>query len=107
MIEVNYGLMDEQVLANYLNYLIGRLYKILPIQENEPETLKPYLESLQIELVGNSDLIKQIRYDAKFLELLGTIQYFINNQCEHNVYRKEIFKCISIIKKLLKQYGGG
>lgn len=106
MIIVNYGMLPDECFSNYLNYLIGQLYKILPIHENEPETLSSYLESLQIELIGNQDLIKKIRYDANFLKLLGTIQYFRNNECEHKVYRKEIFKCINIIKKLLQKYGG-
>lgn len=105
-IQVNYELLNNKCFVNYFNFLISSMYKILPIVEEEPKTLKPYLESLQIELIGNQSLFEKIRYDANFIKLLGTIQFFIENTCEHKVYRKEVFKCINIIEKLLDKYGG-
>jgi hypothetical protein len=104
MIAVNYGLIPDECFKNYFKFLIGSFYKILPTMEDEPDTLKNYLESLQIELMGNQNLIKQIRYDGNFLKLLGTIQYFIDNECQHKILRKEVFKCINIIKKLQNKY---
>jgi hypothetical protein len=106
MIEVNYGILPDKCFSNYMQFLIGQFYKVIPIYENEPETLQSYLKSLEIELIGNQSLINDIRHDANFMKLVGTIQYFIDNQCDHTVYRKEIFKCINIIKKLLQKYGG-
>ena len=104
MVKVNFDMLSNQCFKNYLEYLIGKVYKILPIQENEPNTLIPYLESLQVELIGNQSLIENIRYDAKFMELVGTIQYLISNKCEHKIYRREVFKCIDIIKLLQNKY---
>ena len=104
MIEVRYDMMPNQLFEEYLKFLIGQFYKVLPIQESEPETLKNYLESLLVELIGNQNLIVKIRYDAQFQSLIGIIQYFIDNQCEHKVYKKEVFKCINIIKRLQEKY---
>lgn len=106
MIKVNYELLDDKCFVNYLNFLIGRFYKILPISEKEPETLRNYLESLLIELQGNQQLIEKIKCDAQFLSLLGTVQFFISNDFTHKVLKRETFKCISITKKLLDKYGG-
>jgi hypothetical protein len=104
MIKVNYELLDEKCFNNYLDYLISSFFKILPISENESDTLKEYLESLLIELSGNISLIEKIKYDGQFLSLLGTIQYFIDNNCTHKIYKREIFKCISILEKLQIKY---
>ena len=104
MIEVKYNLLNGECFNNYLKFLIGSVYKILPIQENDPDTLLSYLESLKIELVGNSELIEKVRYDANFLRLLGTIQYLISNECDHKILKREVFKAINIIQKLQKQY---
>jgi hypothetical protein len=107
MIEVNYELLEGKCFVNYLNFLINRFYKILPIQETQTDTLQSYLESLFIELKGNHILIDKIKCDGNFLILLGTLQYFIqNNDIEHSTYRREVFKCTNIIKKLLDKYGG-
>jgi hypothetical protein len=105
MIEVRYELLNNECFNNYLKFLIGSIYKILPIQENEPDTLLPYLESLKIELIGNLELIEKIRYDGGFLRLLGTIQYLISHECTHKEIRREVFKTIKIIERLQEKYG--
>jgi hypothetical protein len=100
MVQVNYEIFDDKYLINYLNFLINKVYKILPISEREPETLKDYLESLLIELSGSKELIDKIKYDANFISVMSTLQYFTSNEYNHKTLRREIFKCIKIIEKL-------
>jgi hypothetical protein len=105
MVKVNYdAINDDQFFLNYLNFLIGRVYKILPISEDEPVTLKSYLDSLVLELLGSKDLILKLKKDASFLSLIATLQSLSENQYSHNVIRSEVFKCIDIIKKLIDRY---
>jgi len=98
------NIIDNEFFLNYLNFLIGRVYKILPISESEPETLKSYLDSLILELTGSKDLILKLKKDASFLSLIATLQSLSENQYSHNVIRSEVFKCIDIIKKLIDRY---
>lgn len=108
MVKVNYdAINDNQFFLNYLNFLIGRVYKILPISEDEPVTLKSYLDSLVLELLGSKDLILKLKKDASFLSLIATLQSLSENQYEHKVIRSEVFKCIDIIKKLIDKYIDG
>ncbi len=105
MVKVNYdAINDDQFFLNYLNFLINRVYKILPISESEPVTLKSYLDSLVLELLGSKDLILKLKKDASFLSLIATLQSLSENQYSHNVIRSEVFKCIDIIKKLIDRY---
>ncbi len=105
MVKVNYdAINDDQFFLNYLNFLINRVYKILPISEDEPVTLKSYLDSLVLELLGSKDLILKLKKDASFLSLIATLQSLSENQYSHNVIRSEVFKCIDIIKKLIDRY---
>jgi hypothetical protein len=101
---INYELLEGECFTNYLKFLIGKFYKILPIHEENPHTLKSYLESLLIELSGNRMLIEKIKFDANFLTLMGTIQFLIDNECKHEIYKREVMKCINIIKKLQNKY---
>jgi hypothetical protein len=104
MVQVNINVIDDEFFLNYLNFLINRVYKILPISESEPETLKSYLDSLILELVGSKDLIFKLKKDASFLSLIATLQALANNQYSHKVIKSETFKCINIIKKLINKY---
>ena len=105
MVKVNYdAINDDQFFLNYLNFLINRVYKILHISEDEPVTLKSYLDSLVLELLGSKDLILKLKKDASFLSLIATLQSLSENQYSHNVIRSEVFKCIDIIKKLIDRY---
>lgn len=104
MVKVNFENLNKQFFVNYLDFLVGRVFKILPIFEEAPDTLKDYLESLIIELKGNQSLIEEIKYDANFLSLLGTLQYFIDNKCNHRTYKREVFHCINIIEKIKNEF---
>ena len=98
------NIIDNEFFLNYLNFLIGRVYKILPISESEPETLKSYLDSLILELTGSKDLILKLKKDASFLSLIATLQALSENQYSHNEIKREVFKSINIIKKLINKY---
>ena len=104
MIDVKYGQIPNKLFCNYLSYLIDKVYKILPLKESETETLQSYLNSLQIELIGSTQLIDVLKDDPKFLTLLNTIQYFISNESDHKTYKREVFKCIRIIESLQNKY---
>lgn len=105
MVKVNLdAITDDEFFINYLNFLINRVYKILPISESEPNTLKSYTDSLVLELLGSKDLILKLRKDANFLSLIAILQSLSENKYPHDVIKREVFKCISIIKKLIEKY---
>ena len=62
--------------------------------------------SLQIELIGFKDLMAEIKNDSMYMSLLSILQYLITNDCEIAVVKREVFKAISICKKLRKKYCG-
>lgn len=104
MVQVNLQNLNDQFFMNYLNFLISKVFKILPISEQEPETLKDYLDSLILELKGSQSLIIKIKHDASFVSLLAILQYFTENECSHKVIKKETFRAINIIQGLQKKY---
>ena len=52
------------MLSNYLNNLVNQFFKILPIRESEEPSLKEYMCSLQLELLGCSELIVELTNDS-------------------------------------------
>lgn len=104
MIKTKYYAIPNEYFANYFKFLIGRIWKILPMSEEDSVYLKEYMESLQRELIGNMNLVEDLKYDGYFITLLNKIEYLINEQYTHETCRKEVFECISIIEKISNKY---
>ncbi len=104
MIKVKYGQIPDELFNNYLKYLINKMFKVLPMKEHEVKSLNSYLKSLQIELIGSTNLIGVLKNDPQFLSLMNTIQFFIDNKYDNQTCKREVFKCIHILEDLQKKY---
>ena len=105
-VKTKYGYIPSEIMEEYAKMLVGKVFKILPMREKETETLNVYLESFIIELVGNKSLIENLKYEPLFMSLLSTLEYFVENpDAEVAVYKREIFKCIDIVKKIQEKHG--
>lgn len=104
MIEVKYGLIPKGSFCNYFKFLINKTYKILPLKEENSETLKSYLESLLRELLGNKELVSMLVEEPRFITVLNTMQYLIAEDYTTKICKIEVFKCISILKEINLKY---
>lgn len=93
--------ITSELLRNYFKSLVNQFFKILPMRENEEDSLQTYMQSLQVELLGCQELIGDFRTDASYLTLLSILQYLIDNpECSVREVKREVFKCISICNRL-------
>lgn len=106
MVETTAGMpIDAEVLHNYFRNLVNHFFKILPIREQNEESLTTYMQSLQAELLGCKGLVSAIQNDASYLTLLSILQYLIDNpECTVREVKREVFRAISICNKLKAQY---
>lgn len=104
MIKTKYYAIPNEYFANYFKFLIGRVWKILPMTEENNIHLKEYMEGLQRELIGNMNLVEELKYDGYFITLLNKIEYLINEDYSHEICRKEVLESVSIIEKLQDKY---
>jgi len=94
------GVITDELFENYLDRLVPRFFKILALNDEQNPTLIQYIKSFQRELVGSKNLVNVLNNDARFLTLISTLQYFIDN----GVNNSEVKKCISISKQLKEHY---
>ena len=106
MVETTAGMpIKAEVLHNYFRNLVNHFFKILPIREQNEESLTTYMQSLQAELLGCKGLVSAIQNDASYLTLLSILQYLIDNpECTVREVKREVFRAISICNKLKAQY---
>lgn len=96
--------LPKKVLENYFDALVHKFFKILPIRESEEPSLNEYICSLQLELTGCKSLFVDTNYDDLLVSLISILQYLSEHDCEVYVVKREVFKAISICKKLKKKY---
>ena len=96
--------MPTEALKKYFAGMVGQFYKILPLKESGEPSLLKYMESLQRELIGCYELFPVLTEDAPYMSLITVLQYLIDNDCSTDVVRSEVFKAITICKKLKNKY---
>lgn len=97
-----------EALYSYLSVLINRIFKILPIREQEEESLQVYTRSLVAEVLGCQSLICVLSEDPDYLTLASILQYLADHSdIAVRDIRREVFKAISICNKLKAKYGTG
>lgn len=104
-VNIDYAELDEKTFHNYFKYMIGKIYKILPMSEEGCTTLVSYLESLKVEMLGSYTLYRQLMEEPQFMTALNIVEYLINNSdCGHDVYKREVFKAIRCIESVNNKY---
>lgn len=106
MIDTKLGIpISTEILHNYFKCLVNHFFKILPMRENNEESLSKYMQSLQMELLGCKNLITAIHNDSSYLTILSILQYLIDNpDCSISEVRREVFRAISICNKLRSKF---
>ena len=101
---------DDEKLIVYLNNLVNNVFKILPLYENKNEGLVKYIDSLLFELKGLNSVV-HVKYGTEYitiLSILASIKNEINKGTEnHSLIKREIFKCIHVIKTLVEELEEG
>lgn len=96
--------ISKQMVSRRLSGLVNQFYKILPIKESGESTLQAYMSSLQREMLGCQSLILALGDDPQYLTLLSILQYMIDYECDVATVRSEVFKSISILKRMRDRY---
>lgn len=96
-------LKDKARLPIYLDSLVNNVFKVLPLYEEENVGVSIYIDSLLFEVYG-LDKVVPIEGSYEYLTILSTIES-IKSEMEKEdsskkVIRREVFKCINIIKNM-------
>lgn len=96
--------ITNPMFANYMNSMVDRCFKILPLYEERNDGLARYIDSMMYEFSGLQNLIISLKLDADFIMLISTFESLsedaINFDCDNETIKREVFKCIGIIKRM-------
>jgi hypothetical protein len=86
-------------IKTYSEDLVNRVFKILPLIEENPEHAKKYISSLVVELQGAVSLFEDNNYLTRILFSIEGIQ----TVTDYNVVRRKVFECINLINKMKEE----
>ena len=97
-------IMKSSKLAMYLNSVVNSVFKILPLYEEKNVGVETYVESLIFELDGLQDVIA-IDGSYEYISLLSTLasvkKEVSKEDSKKAIVKREVFKCINIIKNMV------
>ena len=82
----------------YKSSLIDRIFKLLPLKEEDCETIDQYIDSLNHELAGMAS--SMIQEEATVILSIIHLLNHVKVENEHKIYRRDILKCCSLMKKV-------
>lgn len=98
-IKIKYGELSTRSMYKYFTLLIGRTFKILPLKEESSHTLKSYIDSYLIEIIGNKYLNPTLfDENPQLISVLSTVSFLSNEEYDVSTCKKEVFKCIRILE---------
>lgn len=102
--------IDSGFIVEYFKNLVNSFFKVLPMKENNEDSLETYMRSLKLELLGCQELMCALKNDSLYITLLSILQALIDNNDnpDFNIQdvKREVFRAISICNKLKSRYGG-
>lgn len=87
----------------FLNNMVGKIFKILPLKEENNLGFNDYVDSILVQLVGATKTFEELENNQDFLTVINIIQYINNNKCSNKQCKREVFKCLDIIQKMTKE----
>lgn len=108
--KIDFQQLPEGGVEAYLDLMIGKLYKILPLYEDSVTDARRYTNNYLRELIGFSSLGEipgHICEDADFFSILCVLRHIGCRRCSLDEVKSDVFKAISLCKALKKRHFGG
>lgn len=92
-----YGEVENKTVIKSLDLIIGKLFKIIHLKEENCKTIDTYVNSLCRKLTGASDTL--------FPENILIVVFILNglDLRSHDLIRSDVFEAISIIDSIKKR----
>lgn len=96
-IKTLYNNIPANLHVRYMDNLINRVFKILPLKEENSETVDVYIKNLLYELTGNKELIVYLNNDSRYEAVISNLHKLIS--LKEN-YRTVVFNTIALIEQI-------
>ncbi|MBL4950989.1 hypothetical protein JK635_01885 [Neobacillus sp. YIM B02564] len=93
---------DSPLFNSYLEVLKNRIFKIIPLMEENNENITRYIESILFEMYGLQNVINGVKESYNYLSILCGLESILITNKDFKFIRSEIFRLLGLIEKLQK-----
>lgn len=86
-------------IEEYLDKLVNKIFKLLPLKEENNSTLDKYHYSLMLELIGFCNIFTEFQERIEIVSLLASLESLLLISSIED-YKRKVFECINIAKKI-------
>lgn len=91
--------ISDAEIAERMKVLLGSIFKLLPLYEEEGEWQKP-LETLTIEIIGMASLFPDLKDLLPLSSKLRGLRNMPEEEIDFKAYRRTIFECCNLASKV-------
>lgn len=92
-------LMDNKNINKYLERLIPKLFKLMPLKENEDPNYDIYLDKLIIQIIGFKNIDIYIYKCPFILDIICNLSGLCSCDCDIRIHNSIIKECINMCKR--------
>lgn len=91
-------------MTEFLEWATNNIFKVLPLKEERNIGLYDYLDSVYIQLYGAMTTFPELGEDIDYISILNTLAFLKDNSFTTKTCKREVFKCLSLLKKIKSAY---
>jgi hypothetical protein len=93
--------LSTEAKIDYLDRLVGKVFKILPMYEEKDPNINIYIHGILISMNNANDL-----FDYALTDILIDVKSLYQTELVHKDFRKKVLDSATEIKKIKKRVGG-
>lgn len=90
-------------MKNFLEYMIGHIFKILPLNDNNNDGLKDHIDSVTIQLIGALDTYPELKASQKYISIINSMNFLRKEEFTKRQCKREILRCTNILQKMVQE----
>lgn len=87
-------------MKSYFSKMTNKVFKCLPLMENNNEYVVKYIDGLFVDLKGMSLLHPELCENSEYVSVLNILGYLKSESVSFEVFRREILKATNLLSKL-------
>lgn len=103
--KTKYGNIPDEMVKAYVHGMSGKVYKILPMKEENVSTLSKYIKAILREFIDAKEVVYIFKDNQNYLAVIATLESLLK-QNDMDIFRSDFFKAMTLIDKM-KQFVDG
>ena len=90
-------------MKEFLTSMIGSIFKILPLYDENNVGLQSHIDSVAIQLIGAMDTFQELKTTQKYIPVINSINFLRKNEYTKRQCKREVLRCTNILEKMINE----